>query len=706
MQTRTVWSGRPYPLGATWDGRGVNFALFSEHAEKVELCVFDPKGMHEVARINVREQSDHIWHACLPEARPGLLYGYRVHGPYDPNRGRRFNPHKLLLDPYAKAIVGQWRWTDALFGFNVASPDADLSLDSRDNACAIPKCAVIDPTFAWGDDQPPRVPWHETILYELHVKGFTVQHPEVPARLRGTYAGLASAPVVGYLKRLGITAVELLPVHSFVDDRRLVDHGLCNYWGYNSIGYFAPESRYLATGQVNEFKTLVKTLHAAGIEVILDVVYNHTGEGDHLGPSLCFRGIDNAVYYRLNQDNPRYYVDYTGCGNTLDTRHPRVLQLIMDSLRYWVLDMHVDGFRFDLAAALARGSDAVNPHAAFFDHISQDPVLSRVKLIAEPWDLGEGGHQTGNFPAGWSEWNGRYRDTLREYWKGTAGVIGEVASRLTGSSDLYRHRGPYASINYITAHDGFTLQDLVSHDGKHNEANREDNRDGETHSRSWNCGAEGSSNDPAILSLRARQKCNFLATLLLSQGVPMLLAGDEMGRSQGGNNNAYCQDNATSWMNWNLTVTDLELRAWVERLIRLRREHPLFRKRSFFQGRQLGNSEVKDLLWLHPRGGEISDEEWRQPFARCIGMYLAGHGLTEIDERDQPLTDDDFLVLLNAHHETITFVLPSFQDSVWEVVLDTAFEAETGVEGRYASGTSYPLQGRSLALLRQTGECG
>ncbi|CAN5752763.1 glycogen debranching protein GlgX [soil metagenome] len=706
MQTRTAWSGRPYPLGATWDGRGVNFALFSEHAERVELCLFDPRGAHEVARINVQKQADHIWHAYLPEARPGLLYGYRVHGPYDPNRGRRFNPHKLLLDPYAKAIVGQWRWTDAHFAFNVASPDADLSLDSRDNACAIPKCAVIDPTFTWGDDQPPRVPWHETILYELHVKGFTVQHPEVPARLRGTYAGLASAPVVGYLKRLGITAVELLPVHSFVDDRRLVERGLCNYWGYNSIGYFAPESRYLATGQVNEFKTLVKTLHAAGIEVILDVVYNHTGEGDHLGPSLCFRGIDNATYYRLKQDNPRYYVDYTGCGNTLDTRHPRVLQLIMDSLRYWVLDMHVDGFRFDLAAALARGSDAVNPHSAFFDVISRDPVLSQVKLIAEPWDLGADGHQTGNFPAGWSEWNDRYRDAVREYWKGSGGVIGEVASRLTGSSDLYRHRGPHASINYITSHDGFTLQDLVSHDSKHNEANREDNCDGQTHNRSWNCGAEGSTEDPATLSLRARQKRNFLATLLLSQGVPMVLAGDEMGRSQGGNNNAYCQDNATSWMNWNLTATDLELRAWVERLIRLRREHPLFRKRNFFQGRHLGDDWVKDILWVHPRGGEISDEEWSQPFARCIGMYLAGHGLTEIDERGRPVADDDFLVLLNAHHETITFVLPSFQDSVWEVVLDTAFEAETAVEERYASGMSYPLQGRSLALLRNTGECG
>ncbi|MDQ3562606.1 MAG: glycogen debranching protein GlgX [Pseudomonadota bacterium] len=703
---QSVWSGRPYPLGATWDGRGVNFALFSEHAEKVELCVFDPKGMHEVARINVLEQTDHIWHAYLPDARPGLLYGYRVHGPYDPNRGHRFNSHKLLLDPYAKAIVGQWRWTDAHFGFNAASPDADLSLDSRDNARAIPKCAVIDPDFPWGDDQPPRVPWHETILYELHVKGFTCQHPEVPLPLRGTYAGLASAPVVEYLARLGITAVELLPVHSFVDDRRLVEHGLCNYWGYNSIGYFAPESRYLATGQVNEFKTLVKTLHAAGIEVILDVVYNHTGEGDHLGPSFSFRGIDNAAYYRLKQDNPRYYVDYTGCGNMLDTRHPRVLQLIMDSLRYWVLDMHVDGVRFDLAAALARESDAVNPHAAFFDLISQDPVLSQVKLIAEPWDLGPGGHQTGNFPAGWSEWNGRYRDAVREYWKGSGGVIGEVASRLTGSSDLYRHRGPYASINYITSHDGFTLQDLVSHDGKHNEANREDNRDGETHNRSWNCGAEGSTEDPAILSLRARQKRNLLATLLLSQGVPMLLAGDEMGRSQGGNNNAYCQDNATSWMNWNLAATDLELRAWVERLIRLRREHPLFRKRNFFQGRQIGDNWVKDLLWLHPQGSEISDEEWRQPFARCIGMYLAGHGPTEIDERGQPLADDDFLVLLNAHHETITFVLPSFQDGVWEVVLDTAFEAETAVERRYASGMSYPLQGRSLALLRQTSERG
>ena len=720
-----VWPGKPYPLGATWDGQGVNFSLFSEHAEKVELCLFDPQGRHEVERVALREQTDQVWHGYLPEVRPGLLYGYRVHGPYKPEEGHRFNPHKLLVDPYAKSIVGTLRWSDAQFGFKVGSKQEDRSFDIRDSAPGMPKCQVIDPAFTWGDDRPPGISWHDTIIYELHVKGFTFQHPEVPPQLRGTYAGLATVPVIDYLKRLGITAVELMPVHSFIDDRRLVEPGLRNYWGYNSIGFFAPDARYLAVGQVNEFKIMVKTLHSAGIEVILDVVYNHTAEGNHLGPTLCFRGIDNTAYYRLDPNNPRCYVDYTGCGNTLNMMHPRVLQLIMDSLRYWVLEMHVDGFRFDLASALARELHEVDRLGAFLDIIHQDPVLSQVKLIAEPWDLGEGGYQVGNFPVGWTEWNGKYRDAVREYWKGTGGLIGELAYRLTGSSDLYQHSGrrPYASINFITCHDGFTLQDLVSYNDKHNETNLEGNRDGENNNCSWNCGIEGPTSDPEILTLRARQKRNFIATLLLSQGVPMLLAGDEMDRTQQGNNNAYCQDNALSWVNWDLSPEDLELHAFVARLIRLRKEHPVFRKRNFFQGRHIRGTGVKDIMWLSPGGQEISDEEWNQSSARCLGMYLAGRGLEEQDEHGNPIVDDDFLLLFNAHGEEIPFTLPPFSKGGWEVLIDTALpppspsplprgregvgvegeERRGSVEGRYRAEDPYPLQGRSLALLRQRG---
>ncbi|TRZ94688.1 MAG: glycogen debranching enzyme GlgX, partial [Rhodocyclaceae bacterium] len=601
-----VWPGTPFPRGATWDGEGVNFALFSENADRVELCLFDPSGRREVQRIELRDQTDLIWHCYLPEARPGLLYGYRVHGPYDPARGHRFNPNKLLIEPYAKDIVGQMRWSDAHFGYRIGHRNEDLSFDRRDNAAGMPKCRVIDPAFTWGNDKPPGIPWSDMVVYEAHVRGLTMNHPGVPPLLRGTYAGLATAPVIDHLKRLGVTSVELLPVHAFIDDRHLLERGLANYWGYNSIGFFAPDHRFGNAGVVSEFKTMVKTLHSNGIEVILDVVYNHTAEGNQLGPTLSFRGIDNAAYYRLVGDEPRYYMDYTGCGNTLNLQQPRVLQLIMDSLRYWVLEMHVDGFRFDLASALARELHEVNRLGAFFDILVQDPVLSQVKLIAEPWDLGEGGYQVGNFPPGWGEWNDRYRDTMRAHWKGDGGLIGDFARRLTGSSDLYEHSGrkPYASINFITAHDGFTLHDLVSYNGKHNEANGEDNRDGTDNNHSWNCGVEGLTEDADINILRARQKRNLLATLFFSQGVPMLVAGDEMGRTQQGSNNAYCQDNEISWLNWNLSVADREFLAFAQRVIALRRAHPVFRRRNFFQGRAIRGSGSKDMHWLKPDGNE------------------------------------------------------------------------------------------------------
>jgi len=695
-----LWPGKPYPLGATWDGAGVNFALFSEHAEKVELCLFDAKGRHEIQRIQLLEQTDRVWHGYLPEARPGLLYGYRVYGPYKPEEGHRFNPNKLLLDPYAKDIHGTVRWSDAHFGYKINSNRADLSFDRSDNARGMPKCRVIDPAFTWGDDRPPNTPWHETVIYELHVKGFTQQHPEVPPWLRGTYAGLACEPVIDHFRHLGVTAIELMPIHAFIDDRNLVERGLRNYWGYNSIGFFAPDSRYVSNGLVDEFKTMVKTLHASGIEVILDVVYNHTAEGNQLGPTLSFRGIDNSVYYRTVPDDARYYMDYTGCGNTLNMMHPRVLQLIMDSLRYWVLEMHVDGFRFDLAAALARGLHEADRLGAFLDIIHQDPVLSQVKLIAEPWDLGAGGYQVGNFPVGWTEWNGKFRDSVRDYWKGEGGVIGELGYRLTGSSDLYEHSGrrPYASINFITAHDGFTLHDLVSYNQKHNDANQEGSRDGENHNRSWNCGVEGETDDPEINTLRMRQKRNFLATLFLSQGVPMLVAGDEMGRSQQGNNNAYCQDNEISWLNWNLDKENMELINFVQYLIQLTKKHPSFRRRNFFQGHSIKNK--KDIIWLNPDGQEMSDEQWQHDFARSLGTYLAGSGIDERDAHGHQITDDDFLILLNAHHEQIPFQLPDFiGDQTWQVLIDTFNTSMSFVAQQYRSGESYPLQGRSLVLL-------
>ncbi|MCX8087576.1 MAG: glycogen debranching protein GlgX [Rhodocyclaceae bacterium] len=699
-----VWPGRPYPRGATWDGEGVNFAIFSEHAEKVELCLFDMEGREEVQRIEMREQTDMVWHCYLPEARPGLVYGYRVYGSYDPLRGHRFNPNKLLLDPYAKDIIGTVNWHDANFGYRVGHPSEDLSFDPRDSAPYMPKCRVADSAFSWGDDKPPRTPWHELVIYELHVRGFTLHHPEVPAPLRGTYAALATAPIIEHFKRLGITAVELMPVHSFIDDRHLVDRGRRNYWGYNSIGYFAPEARYSASGSIKEFKTMVKTLHSAGIEVILDVVYNHTAEGNHLGPTLSFKGIDNAAYYRLVPGAPRFYMDYTGCGNTLNMQHPRVLQLIMDSLRYWVQEMHVDGFRFDLASSLAREMHDVDRLGAFFDILHQDPVLSQVKLIAEPWDLGEGGYQVGNFPLGWAEWNDRYRDTMRAYWRGDGGLIGEFARRITGSSDLYAHNGrrPYASINYITAHDGFTLEDLVSYNEKHNEANGEDNRDGSDKNLSWNHGVEGPTDDPAILALRARQKRNLLASLLLSQGVPMILAGDEMGRTQRGNNNAYCQDNEVSWVNWNLSQADRELLEFVARLVHLRRAHPVFRRRNFFQGRPIRGSGIKDIHWLKPDGTEMNDHEWLHDYAKSLGVYLSGEALEEVDARGRPVKDDNFVLLFNAHHERVDFKLPAIgANCVWHVVIDTHYEGGLRSDGNFQGGDCFPLEGRTLALLRQ-----
>ena len=648
-----VWRGRPYPLGATWDGAGVNFALFSKHAERVELCLFDPRGRREVERVPLGERSDYVWHCYLPEARPGLVYGYRVHGPHDPDRGHRFDHNKILLDPYARLIQRG-------------------------------RCQVVDPAFTWGDDKPLRTPWRDTVIYELHVKGFTRLHPDVPPQLRGTYAGLCSAAVIRHLKDLGATAVELLPVHAIADERRLLHHGLRNYWGYNTIGFFAPEMRYSASGTLGEFKTMVKTLHAAGLEVILDVVYNHTGEGDHTGPTLSFRGIDNAIYYRLDPAHPRRYVNTTGTGNTFNLAHRVPLALVMDSLRYWVEEMHVDGFRFDLGATLARNTaGAFDRNVAFLAAVRQDPVISRVKLIAEPWDLGEGGYQLGSFPPGWAEWNDKYRDAARSYWRGDDGVLGELASRLSGSRDIFARSGraPTASINFVTTHDGFTLHDLVSYEKKRNEANLEGNRDGAENNRSWNCGVEGPSDAPHIRALREQQKRNLLATLLFSQGVPILLAGDEMGRTQQGNNNAYCHDSELSWVDWQLDADAKALLEFVARLARLRKSHALFRRRTY--------PRPEDTSWLAPDGREMTEQDWRLPFARCVGMLMVGRRLAERDERGEPMIDDDLLLLLNAHHDAIEFKLP---EGAWTVLLDTA-------AGGLSFDRTYPLQGRSLALL-------
>ena len=696
-----VWPGRPYPRGATWDGEGVNFAVYSEHADKVELCLFDLAGRHELQRVELRECTDYIWHGYLPQARPGMVYGYRVHGPYAPEQGHRFNAHKLLLDPYARDLVGSLRWHDALFGYTVGHSKGDLSFDRRDSAAYMPKARIHEPAFTWGDDRRPRVPWHDTVIYELHVRGFTMQHPDVPPSLRGTFEALASTPVIQHLKRLGVTTVELMPVHRFIDDRPLVDRGLRNYWGYNTLGFFAPEARYCASGKVKEFKTMVKTLHSAGLEVVLDVVYNHTCEGHQLGPTLSLRGLDNSAYYKLNPGEQRYYTDFTGCGNTLNLEHPHALQMVMDSLRYWVEEMHVDGFRFDLAPALAREAGQVAHFGGFFDAIRQDPVLNQVKLIAEPWDLGHGGYQVGNFPLGWAEWNDQYRDAMRAYWKGDGGVIGEFATRITGSSDLYGRSGkrPHASINFVTAHDGFTLHDLVSYDHKHNEANGEDNRDGTDNNLSWNCGAEGPTDDPEVDALRARQKRNLLATLVLSQGVPMLLAGDEYGHSQDGNNNAYCQDSEIGWIDWTPTPEREALLAFVRRLVALRRDHPSFRRRDFFQGRPLHGAGVKDLQWIKPDGHEMNDDEWGSAHARSLGTYLAGPGVSDVGRLGRSTNDDDFLILFNAHDDDLEFTIPGIPGAAWQPLLDTFNDDGMAQASTFDAGNVYPLHARSLALL-------
>jgi glycogen operon protein len=699
-----VWPGAPHPLGATWDGVGVNFALFSEHATRVELCLFDsPDAEVESLTISLPEQTDMVWHGYLPDVHPGQLYGYRVHGPYDPQAGHRFNPHKLLLDPYAKVIGRRGRWHESLFGFKFGEPDD--TFDDRDSAPHAPLAAVADEAFTWGDDRPLRTPWHKTLIYELHVKGFTKLHPFVPEAHRGKYLGLASEAAIRHLTSLGVTAVELMPVHHHQDEWHLIKRGLTNYWGYNTLAYFAPDVRYATSPTprdvVREFKMMVRALHAAGLEVILDVVYNHSAEGNHLGPTLSLRGIDNASYYRLDPQDRRQYLDFTGCGNTLNMRSPRVLQLIMDSLRYWALEMHVDGFRFDLASALARELHEVDKLGAFFDIIHQDPVLSQVKLIAEPWDLGEGGYQVGNFPTKWTEWNGKYRDAVRRFWRGDAGVTSELATRLAGSSDLYEQSGrrPYASINFVTAHDGFTLHDLVAYEQKHNLANGEDNRDGENHNLSWNCGVEGPTTDRRILDERARQLRNLMATLLLSVGVPMLSGGDEVWRTQLGNNNAYCQDNEISWTSWELTTEEKDFLEFTRRVIRLWREHAVLRRRKFFQGRRIRGADVVDITWLDPSGTEMTDRAWSSPDVRCLGVRLNGDAIDELDERGERITGDTLLLLLNAGPSAVPFSLPeTLPAQRWETLLDTA---DPWTPGRWLMGRDrYHVQRQSMSVLR------
>ena len=674
-----VWPGQPYPLGATWDGEGVNFALFSESATAVELCLFNHQADGvEAHRILLRERTDQVWHCYLPDVRPGQYYGYRVHGPYDPNSGHRFNPAKLLIDPYAKAITGAIAWSNALFAYKIGGPNEDLEPDPDNSAGGVPKCVVIDPAFTWEDDKPLRVPWNRTIIYECHVKGMSRLHPDVPDHLRGTYLGLCSEPVLQYLLDLGITAVELLPVHQSVVDRHLAERGLSNYWGYNSIGFFAPDVRYAAKGlgnQVYEFKSMVKTFHSAGIEVILDVVYNHTGEGNHLGPTLSLRGIDNRTYYRLDS-NPRFYTDFTGTGNSLNMQHPRTIQLIMDSLRYWVTDMHVDGFRFDLAPVLARELHDVDRLSAFFDIIHQDPTLANVKLIAEPWDVGPGGYQVGNFPIRWAEWNGKYRDTVRRFWRGDPGQVPELASRLAGSSDIYEPsgRGSYASVNFITAHDGYTLYDLVSYEQKHNEANGEENRDGHNDNISRNWGAEGATDDDAILDHRFQAMRDFIATLAFSQGVPMLSHGDEIARTQQGNNNAYAQDNEITWVDWNLDDRKRQLLGFTRKCLNLRQAHPVLRRRHFFRGEPTLKGGPKDLCWIRSDGEEMTDADWHNGNAHALGMLIYGEATDETDDRGRPIKGETLLLILNAGETGITFKLPKIHGSaaIWAEMIDTA----------------------------------
>ena len=750
-----VWPGNPYPLGATYDGAGTNFAVFSEVAEKVELCLIARDNIE--TRIPLEEVDGYVWHAYLPMIAPGQRYGYRVHGPYDPARGLRCDPSKLLLDPYGKAFDGSFDGDPSLYSYAVAGPETETdneasgaeipddaatedavtgdadgaepaardtpaeggeSVDEQpDEAGGFPQLdslghtmttVVINPFFDWATDRPPRRPYHETIIYEAHVKGMTASHPGVPEQLRGTYAGLAHPVIIDHLRELGVTAIELMPVHQFMHDQVLLDQGLRNYWGYNTFGFLAPHTDYSSSAKpsavVAEFKAMVRAFHEAGIEVILDVVYNHTAEGNHLGPTIAFRGIDNAAYYRLVDDDKTHYMDYTGTGNSLNARHPHTLQLIMDSLRYWVTEMHVDGFRFDLASTLARELHDVDRLSAFFDLVQQDPVVSQVKLIAEPWDVGEGGYQVGNFPGLWTEWNGKFRDTVRDYWRGEPATLGEFASRLTGSSDLYEATGrrPGASINFVTAHDGFTLADLVSYNEKHNEANGEDNRDGESHNRSWNCGAEGPTDDPEILALRARQQRNIMATLMLSQGTPMLAHGDELGRSQRGNNNVYCQDNELAWMDWSPESVDTDMLAFTRNVIRLRRDHPVFRRRRFFEGRPIrSGDQSRDIAWRTPAGDEMTPEDWDSGFGKSLAVFLNGDGIPEPDQRGQRVADDSFLLCFNAHHEPIDFVVSSGPDDPdWTAVLDT--DSPDGLrELAVAPGGSVQVQARSLLVLRR-----
>ena len=697
-----VWPGQAYPLGARYDGVGTNFSLFSEAASRVELCLFDDRGREQ--RVELSEVDAFCWHGYLPNVGPGQRYGYRVHGPWNPDNGQRCNANKLLLDPYAKAIDGQLRWNEAVFDHRF---DDESKRNDLNSAPYVPRSVVTSPYFDWDNDHHPKTPWHDTVIYETHVKGLTARHPDVPRELRGTYLGVSHPAVVEHLQQLGVTAVELLPVHQFISEHALVKRGLSNYWGYNSVGYFAPHSGYASPAQpggvVQQFQTMVRQLHDAGIEVILDVVYNHTAEGNHLGPTLSLKGIDNHAYYRLVDGDPRHYMDYTGTGNSLNMRHPHVLQMIMDSLRYWVLHMHVDGFRFDLAATLARELHDVDRLSTFFEVIQQDPVISQVKLIAEPWDVGEGGYQVGNFPPQWSEWNGKYRDTVRDFWRGSPSTLADFGYRFTGSSDLYESgtRRPSASINFITAHDGFPLADLVSYNDKHNEENGEGNQDGTDDNRSWNCGEEGASDDPDVRACRARQQRNFLATLFLSQGVPMLLGGDELGRSQDGNNNAYCQDNEISWYDWE--HVDKDLKAFTAKVIDLRAEHPVFRRRRWFQGRKIHGADVTDIAWFTPAGEQMSEERWLQDHAKSLQVFLYGEGIPTLDERGNRIVDDSFLLLLNAHHERLTFTLPqAYWGGVWTEILDTTKPVPGEAEQVLAGGTRV-VDGRCLVLLRQDG---
>ena len=701
-----TYPGEPFPLGATWDGVGVNFALYAENATGVELCLFNSTNTEkELHRVRLVERSNHVWHVYIPDLKPGQLYGYRVYGPYEPHNGHRFNPNKLLIDPYAKAISGTIQWHDALFGYELGHPDGDLSFSELDSAPFVPKSVVIDPNFNWEGDTHPKIPYHQQIIYEAHVKGFTRLHPLIPEEIRGTYAGIAHPVTIKYLKDLGVNTVELLPVHHFITDRLLKERGLTNYWGYNTIGYFAPDVRFFSgsgttAGQVNEFKNMVKALHKAGIEVILDVVYNHTGEGNHLGPTVSFRGVDNPCYYRLTEDK-RYYMDYTGTGNTLNARLPSVLRLIMDSLRYWVLEMHVDGFRFDLASTLARELHDVDRLSAFFDIIHQDPVISQVKLIAEPWDVGEGGYQVGKFPPGWGEWNGKYRDCMRDYWRGANSMLSEFAERFTGSSDLYKndYRRPTASINFITAHDGFTLNDLVSYNEKHNEANGENNNDGESHNRSWNCGVEGATNNEDIVRLRKRQQRNFLTTLFLSQGVPMIVAGDEISRTQKGNNNAYCQDNEISWINW--SEADVELLDYSRRLIHFYKAHPVFTRKRWFKGQPIKGVGLEDIAWFLPDGKEMSAENWKEDFAKSLGVYLNGRGLRMTGPKGEVIVDDSFYIIFNAAHHALKYKLPPERfGSTWIKIIDTTTGQIDEPTCIYKTEDSIEVGDRSVVVLK------